>query len=73
MDILTEAQLHERAVNKIYAKQFFAFNELEKIQLEIEGVIPSKIGTDTLTKSYQAQSNEIRVLKYIMDKLNINN
>ena len=72
MDILTEAQLHERAVNRVYSKQFFALNELEKIRLEIEGVIPSKIGTDILSRNYSSQSQEVQVLEYLMDKLSIN-
>ena len=72
MDILTEAQLHERAINKIYAKQFFAKNKLKEIWMEVEGVIPSKINTDTLSRNYSSQSQEVQVLEYIMDKLSIN-
>ena len=72
MDILNDRQLHERAVNKIYSKQFFAINKLEEIRLEIEGVIPSKIGADILNRNYSSQSQEVQVLRYIMDRLSIN-
>ena len=72
MDILNNSQLHERAVNKIYAKQFFALNKLEEIRLEIDGVISSKISTDILEKNYSSQYNEVQVLKYLMDRLSIN-
>lgn len=69
MDILSNKQLQERAVNRVYSKQFFALNELEKIRLEIDGVIPSIISTDILTRNYSSQSQEVQVLKYLMDKL----
>ena len=69
MDILINKQLQERAVNRVYSKQFFALNELEKIRLEIDGVIPSIISTDILTRNYSSQSQEVQVLKYLMDKL----
>ena len=69
MDILSNKQLQERAVNRVYSKQFFALNELEKIRLEIDGVIPSIISTDILIRNYSSQSQEVQVLKYLMDKL----
>ena len=40
---LTTDQLLERASNKLEAKLFFAYKELQEIELEIEGVIPSKM------------------------------
>jgi hypothetical protein len=69
MGILSDNQLQERAVNKIYAKQFFALNELEKIRLELDGVIPSKLGTDILRRNLESQQNEVQVLEYLMGKL----
>jgi hypothetical protein len=69
MDKLTEAQIRERALNKIYAKSFFAVNKLKEILLEVEGVIPSKISNDILRRNYEAQNNEVLVLDYIMNKL----
>tara|TARA_R110000868_G_scaffold304724_1_gene565841 strand:+ start:176 stop:394 length:219 start_codon:yes stop_codon:yes gene_type:complete len=69
MEKLTEAQIRERALNKIYAKSFFAVNKLKEILLEVEGVIPSKIGNDILRRNYEAQNNEVLVLDYIMNKL----
>ena len=69
MNILSNEQLQERAVNRVYSKQFFAINKLEEIRLEVEGVIPSKIGTDILKRNYSSQSHEVQVLKYLMDKL----
>tara|TARA_B110001469_G_C9565481_1_gene280454 strand:+ start:464 stop:862 length:399 start_codon:yes stop_codon:yes gene_type:complete len=69
MDILSNEQLQERAVNRVYSKQFFAINKLEEIRLEVEGVITSKIGTDILKRNYSSQSHEVQVLKYLMDKL----
>ena len=68
MDILSNEQLQERAVNRVYSKQFFAINKLEEIRLEVEGVITSKIGTDILKRNYSSQSHEVQVLKYLMDK-----
>ena len=69
MEKLTEAQIRERALNKIYAKSFFAVNKLKEILLEVEGVIPSKLGNDILRRNYESQSNEVLVLDYIMNKL----
>jgi len=69
MDYLNKEQLKYRAINKIYAKIFFAKNKLREIDLEIEGVIPSKIHQELLEKNYSAQQNEVMVLEYIMSKL----
>ena len=73
MDILNNNQLKERASNKLEAKMFFAINKLEEIRLEIEGVIPSKIGTDILKRNFSSQSYEVQVLRYMMQKINENN
>ena len=73
MDILNNNQLKERASNKLEAKMFFAINKLEEIRLEIEGVIPSKIGTDILKRNFSSQSYEVQTLRYMMQKINENN
>ena len=73
MDILNNEQLQERASNKLEAKMFFAVKKLEEIRLEVEGVIPSKIGTDLLKRSLISQSHEVQVLNYMMQKINKNN
>ena len=64
---LTTDQLLERASNKLEAKLFFAHKSLQEIELEIAGVIASKISNDILRKSYQAQSNEVQTLTYLFD------
>ena len=73
MDILNNDQLKERASNKLEAKLFFAVYKLEEIRLEVEGVILSKIGTDILKRNFISQSNEVQVLKYMIEKMNKNN
>jgi|SaaInlV_120m_DNA_3_1039746.scaffolds.fasta_scaffold04122_9 hypothetical protein len=72
MDSLNENQLKERAINKIHAKIFFAKHKLEEIRLEVEGIIPSKIHQELLEGNYSSQNNEVKVLEYIMSKININ-
>jgi len=69
MDYLNEEQLKDRAINKIYAKIFFAKNKLREIDLEVEGVIPSKIHQELLENNYSSQKNEVKVLEYIMNKI----
>lgn len=69
MNYLNEEQLIDRAVNKIHAKIFFAKNKLREIDLEIQGIIPSKLCTDILERNYLAQHNEVAVLEYIMSRL----
>tara|TARA_R110000787_G_scaffold106419_1_gene214081 strand:+ start:2315 stop:2557 length:243 start_codon:yes stop_codon:yes gene_type:complete len=73
MDILNDNQLEERASNKLEAKMFFAIKELEKIRLQIMGVIGSKVGNDILEKNFLAQSYEVQVLRYMIQKINENN
>ena len=64
---LTTDQLLERASNKLEAKLFFAYKSLQEIELEIEGVIPSKMSNDILRRNYQAQSNEVQTLTYLFE------
>jgi hypothetical protein len=64
---LTTDQLLERASNKLEAKLFFAHKSLQEIELEIEGVISSKMSNDILRKNYQAKSNEVQTLTYLFD------
>lgn len=64
---LTTDQLLERASNKLEAKLFFAHKSLQEIELEIEGVISSKMSNDILRRNYQAQSNEVQTLTYLFD------
>jgi len=62
---LNRAQLNERASNKLEAQLFFAHKELQEIELEIEGVIPSTLDNDQLRKIHSSQRNEIQTLTYI--------
>ena len=63
--MLTPAQLKERALNKVDAKLFFAQKDLERNSLEIDGVIPSKIDTDSLLNIRYSYQTEVDVLRYI--------
>ena len=64
---LTKEQLLQRASNKLEAQLFFAYKSLQEIELEVEGVIPSKIANDILRKNYQAQCNEVQTLTYLFE------
>tara|TARA_R110000772_G_scaffold74599_2_gene162469 strand:+ start:8329 stop:8586 length:258 start_codon:yes stop_codon:yes gene_type:complete len=64
---LTKDQLLQRASNKLEAQLFFAYKSLQEIELEVEGVIPSKIANDILRKNYQAQCNEVQTLTYLFE------
>jgi|5B_taG_2_1085324.scaffolds.fasta_scaffold21736_5 hypothetical protein len=63
--MLTPAQLKERALNKIDAKLFFAQKDLERNALEIDGVISSKIDTESLMNIRHSYQSEVDVLRYI--------
>ena len=69
--MLTRDQLHERAVNMIEAKVFFAQKDLEQNQLEIDGVISSKINEDLLMDVRYSKENKLDTLHYIQEALEL--
>jgi hypothetical protein len=65
--MLTTDQVNERMSNKLEAKLFFAYKDLEEIELKIEGVIPALVDVDTLMKAQLSALNEIQVLTRIYE------
>ena len=65
--MLTTDQVNERMSNKLEAKLFFAYKNLEEIELKIEGVIPAKVDIDTLMKAQSSALNEIQVYTRIYE------
>ena len=59
--MLTNEQVNQRMSDKLEAKLFYAYKNLEELELMIEGVIPSKMDVDTLTTMQMVESNNIQV------------
>lgn len=63
-----------RASHKIEAKLFYAYKNLEELELKYEGIIPSKLDSDQIADSIVAQKKEVEVLSFIdeliQDELN---
>tara|TARA_R100001244_G_scaffold110209_1_gene81502 strand:- start:1093 stop:1332 length:240 start_codon:yes stop_codon:yes gene_type:complete len=66
-------QLQERSENKLLSKLFFAEHKLKEIQLQLDGVVGSKVSVDILLKNFKAQTYEVQVLKYMIEKIIKNN
>lgn len=62
---LSIEQIQQRASDKLEAKLFYAIKDLQEINLEIDGVLPSILSTDQLLTQKAAQENEILVLEHI--------
>lgn len=62
---LTERQLAQRASDKIEAKLFYAFKDLEELELKFEGIIASKLDKEQLAESITAQKREVDTLVFI--------
>ena len=63
-----------RASNKIEAKLFYAYKKLEELELQYEGVIPTKLDPEQVAESISAQQREVDALRFIdeliQDELN---
>ena len=63
-----------RASNKIEAKLFYAYKRLEELELQLEGVIPTKLGPEQVADSISSQKKEVDALRFIdeliQDELN---
>ena len=65
--MLTNEQVNQRMSDKLEAKLFYAYKNLEELELMIEGVIPSKMDVDTLTSMQVVESNNIQVYTRMFD------
>jgi len=63
--MLTPQQLKERALNKIDSKLFFAIKDLQRNELEMDGVIPTKMSYDDLNNVKFSYECEVDVLRFI--------
>jgi len=63
--MLTPQQLKERALNKIDSKLFFAVKDLQRNELEMDGVIPTKMSYDDLNNVKFSYECEVDVLRFI--------
>lgn len=63
-----------RASNKIEAKLFYAYKRLEELELQLEGVIPTKLEPEQVADSISSQKKEVDALRFIdeliQDELN---
>ena len=64
---LTKEQLNERSSNKLEAMLFFAHKRLQKYELQLEGVIPTKMDVEATRGLVKSQEQEIEVLNNIFD------
>lgn len=62
---LNERQLAQRASDKIEAKLFYAYKDLEELELKFEGIIPSKLDKEQIAESIVAQKREVDTLLFI--------
>jgi hypothetical protein len=65
--MLTNEQVNQRMSDKLEAKLFYAYKNLEEIELMLEGVIPSKMDTDALMGMQMVALNNIQVYTRIFD------
>ena len=63
--MLTPQQLKERALNKIDSRLFFAVKDLQRNELEMDGVIPTKMSYDDLNNVKFSYECEVDVLRFI--------
>jgi len=63
--MLTTQQLKERALNKIDSRLFFAVKDLQRNELEMDGVIPTKMSYDDLNNVKFSYECEVDVLRFI--------
>lgn len=74
---LNERQIAINASNKIEAKLFYAYKNLEELELKYEGVIASKLDTGQIVDSIKSQKREVDTLVFIeeliQEKLNAMN
>mgnify|MGYP003650167360 FL=1 len=59
--MLTNEQVNQRMSDKLEAKLFYAYKNLEEIELMLEGVIPSKMDVDALMGMQMVALNNIQV------------
>ena len=64
---LTQDQLNERSSNKLEAQLFYAHKKLEEYELQLEGVIPTKMDEEAVQLMIKSQMQEIEVLTNIFD------
>ena len=65
--MLTNEQVNQRMSDKLEAKLFYAYKNLEEIELMLEGVIPSKMDVDALMGMQMVALNNIQVYTKIFD------
>lgn len=69
---LTQDQLNERSSNKLEAQLFYAHKKLEEYELQLEGVIPTKMDEEAIQLMIKSQIQEIEVLTSIFDLIEKN-
>tara|TARA_R100000544_G_C2224667_1_gene59858 strand:+ start:70 stop:285 length:216 start_codon:yes stop_codon:yes gene_type:complete len=65
--MLTNEQVNQRMSDKLEAKLFYAYKNLEEIELMLEGVIPSKMDEDALMSMQMTSLNNIQVYTRMFD------
>ena len=65
--MLSNEQVNQRMSDKLEAKLFYCYKDLEEIELQLEGVIPSKMDTDALMGMQLVALNNIQVYTRIFE------
>ena len=65
--MLSNEQVNQRMSDKLEAKLFYAYKNLEEIELMLEGVIPSKMDVDALMGMQMVALNNIQVYTRMFD------
>jgi len=69
--MLTNEQLNQRMSDKLEAKLFYAHKNLSEIELMLEGVIPTKMDTDSLMGMQITSLNDIQVYERIFELIEL--
>ena len=69
--MLTNDQLNQRMSDKLEAKLFYAHKNLSEIELMLEGVIPTKMDTDSLMGMQITAINDIQVYERIFELIEL--
>jgi len=69
--MLTNEQVNQRMSDKLEAKLFYAHKNLSEIELMLEGVIPTKMDTDSLMGMQIAALNDIQVYERIFELIEL--
>mgnify|MGYP003664041240 CR=1 FL=1 len=67
---LTNAQVEQRAKDKLYAEMFFSKQRIERYIAVLKGDLFSKVDNETNLKMLTSERNNLETLEFINSKIN---